>query len=183
MTILRLSRSAAATALALAGLAIAAPAAGAVAPGQWETLASGPGAPGTSDDPGLHRTPDGVLHVAWVQAAGPLDQSPLERTISGGGSLLPGTSTIVSSWVDLSDAAFIDDAGGGLRVFFGGQQTTVTGAPLGVQTATGAGARRRSSRTRTASSRRQPRARVRRCWRSSRSPASPSTPASSRTFR
>lgn len=140
MNIHRLSRSAAATALALAGLAIAAPAAGAVVPGQWETLASGPGAPGTSDDPGLHRTPDGVLHVAWVQAAGPLDQSLLERTISGGGSLLPGTSTIVSSWVDLSDAAFINDAGGGLRVFFGGQQTTVTGTPLGVQTATRAGA-------------------------------------------
>jgi hypothetical protein len=128
-----------ATAVALAAVAGAAPAAHAVVPGQWATLASGPGEPGPSDDPGLHRTPDGILHVAWVHAGGALDESLLERRISASGSLLPGTSTIVSSWVDVADAAFVDEAGGGLRVFFGGQQTTVTGSPLGLQTATALG--------------------------------------------
>jgi hypothetical protein len=128
-----------ATGLAFAALAAAAPAAQAVVPGQWETLASGAGEPGTSDDPGLHRTPDGVLHVAWVSAAGPLSESLLVRRVSAAGSLLPGTSTVVSGWVDVSDGAFVDDPGG-LRIFFGGQQSTVTGTPLGVMTAPAAGA-------------------------------------------
>lgn len=107
----------------------------AVAPGQWGVIATGKGEPGTSEHPGLHRTPDGKLHVAWVHEESALAQSLLERVISESATLLPGTTPIVSSWVNLSDAAFIDEPGG-LRVFFGGQQSTVTGTPLGIQTAT-----------------------------------------------
>ncbi len=122
------------------GLLAAAPMAGAVAPGTWELLApAGPGEPGTSDDPGLHRSPDGVLHVAWVHANGPLDATLSERRFSLAGALQPGASTIADHWVDLGDAAFTDEKTGGLRVFFGGQQTVSTGSPLGLQTATQVG--------------------------------------------
>ncbi len=121
------------------GLLAAAPIAGAVAPGTWELLApAGPGEPGTPADPGLHRSPDGVLHVAWVHSNGPLDATLFERRFSPAGALQPGASTIVDRWVDLGDAAFIDEAGG-LRVFFGGQQTVSPGTPPGLQTATQVG--------------------------------------------
>ena len=130
--------AAVAAAVLAAGLVAAATPALAVSPGQWGTLATGAGEPGTSDHPGLHRTPDGKLHVAWVRTTGPLTRSLLERVIANG-SLEPGTTTIVSSWINLSDAAFTDDPAG-LRVFFGGQQTAETGSPLGVQTATRSGA-------------------------------------------
>jgi hypothetical protein len=121
------------------GLLAAVASAGAVAPGTWEPLApAGPGEPGKSADPGLHRSPDGVLHVAWVHANGPLDATLFERRFSPAGVLQPGTSTIVDHWVDLGDAAFTDEPGG-LRVFFGGQQTVSPGTPLGLQTATQAG--------------------------------------------
>ena len=111
----------------------------AVAPGQWGVIATGKGEPGTSEHPGLHRTPDGKLHVAWVHEESALSHSLLERVISASATLLPGTTPIAKSWVGLSDAAFTDGPGG-LRVFFGGQQTTVTGTPLGIQTATHSGA-------------------------------------------
>jgi hypothetical protein len=135
---LRIVRNAALGWAALGVLAVA-PVAGASAQGRWEPLAvSGPGEPGAIADPGLHRSPDGVLHVAWVHAGGPLDQSLFERRFSPSGVLQPTTSTIVDHWVDLGDAAFVDDTGG-LRVFFGGQQTTNLGTPLGLQTATQSG--------------------------------------------
>ncbi len=129
-------------ALGAAALAIAlaiCPAADAAAPGQWKAIAEGPGAPGPASQPALHRTPDGVLHVAWIHTTAPLDQSLLERTISAAGDVQAGGRIIVAHWVDLADAAFLDEPGGP-RVFFGGQQTTQTGSPLGVQTATPAGA-------------------------------------------
>lgn len=121
------------------GLLAAAPMAGAAAPGTWELLApAGPGEPGTPADPGLHRSPDGVLHVAWEHRNGSLDATLFERRFSPAGTLQPGTSTIADHWVDFGDAAFTDEAGG-LRVFFGGQQTLSSGSPLGLQTATQAG--------------------------------------------
>jgi hypothetical protein len=80
-----------------------------------------------------------VLHVAWVRDNGALDATLLARRFSLAGALQPGTSTIADHWVDLGDAAFTDEKAGGLRVFFGGQQTVSTGSPLGLQTATQVG--------------------------------------------
>jgi hypothetical protein len=111
-------------------------AASAGAPGRWETVSGiGTGEPDTSSDPGVFRTADGVLHVGWVRETGPLSADLLHRTISLAGALGP-TTTIVSGWVGLADPAFLSE-GSGLRIFFGGQNTTNPDALIGVLTSTG----------------------------------------------
>lgn len=103
-------------------------------PGRWGLVSgAGPGEPSAASHPGLFRTADGVLHVGWVRARAQRNDL-LHRAISPAGVLGP-TAPIVSGWVGLADPAFLSEPAG-LRVFFGGQQTTQPGTLLGVLTST-----------------------------------------------
>jgi hypothetical protein len=114
------------------GLVSAASAAG---PGSWTILSEGAGAPSASRDPGLFRTSDGLLHVGWVYANGPLNEDLLHRTVSPAGAL-GAVTPIVRGWTGIADPAFLSESGG-LRVFYGGQSSTTAGAMIGLITATG----------------------------------------------
>lgn len=84
---------------------------------------------------GLARTGDGVLHVAWqreLSSGGALMHTPI-----GVGGSLGSSTTIVSGWSAVGDAALVAEPGGGLRVFFSGIHSTTAGDPLfGLNTAT-----------------------------------------------
>ena len=106
-------------------------------PGRWDTVVKGANVPGGSaSELGLARTGDGALHVAWKERTGPLTEAIRHRSVSAAGRLGP-TSTIVAGWVGLSDPELVVERGGGLRVYFGGQRTTLSDEPLsGLLTAT-----------------------------------------------
>jgi hypothetical protein len=126
-------------ALVLAGLVIQAAAVTATAsppaPGRWK-LVSGvaPGEPPTSRDPGLYRSPDGKLHLAWVRSDGALSQALLYTSFSPAGDMLAPGAPIVQGFADLGDAAFVTTPQGPMEIFFGGQQSTASGAPTGLWT-------------------------------------------------
>lgn len=104
------------------------------APGRWKLVSTvAPSEPSIPDAPGLFRGADGVLHLAWVRRAGPLDQALIYTSFSPAGNMLAAGAPVVQGWADLGDAAFLSTPGG-LRVVFGGQKTTVSGTPLGLQT-------------------------------------------------
>src|SRR5690349_14256467 len=108
-------RAAALTAV-LAALA-AAPTASA-APWQRLTPQDGSG----SDQVGLARTGDGVLHVLWRQRTGGNSEDLLHTPISRAGR--PGAATPVQrGWTSFSNPALVVEAGG-LRAFWGGFRTT-----------------------------------------------------------
>lgn len=84
---------------------------------------------------GLLRTQDGVLHVAWQREAGPTGN--LFHTAVRASGELGATTPIVTGWAGMGDAALVPEAGGGIRLFFNGTRTTITGEPLfGLNTAT-----------------------------------------------
>lgn len=127
--------------LGLAAAVTAPTASGApVAPGAWELLEpASPGSPGKTADPAVFRGPDGLLRVAWVHTNGPLDETLASGTFGADGSRPAVVTPVVSHWTDISDGAFAQEPGG-LQLYFGGQQTTTTGAPLGLMSAAPAGA-------------------------------------------
>jgi hypothetical protein len=120
--------------LALASLAIAGAAATAVAappkPGHWK-LVSGVAAtePAVSDAPGLSRTADGTLHLAWERDSGAL----VYTSFSPAGDMLAPPTEIVQGWTDVGDPAFVS-APGVLEIIFGGQESTAPGASIGLWT-------------------------------------------------
>jgi hypothetical protein len=116
--------------LAALGFAGAASSAG---PGRWTILSEGTGAPAGTRDPGLFRTPDGLLHVGWVYSNGPLNEDLLHRTISPAGAL-GAVTPIVQGWTGIADPAFLSESSG-LRIFYGGERSTTTGDLLGLITA------------------------------------------------
>ena len=114
----------------LCGPAVAAP----VAPGRWELLEpASPGSPGKTSDPGVFRSPSGTLYVAWIHQDGPLDESLKTDAFASDGSLPSAQGVAAAHWTNLSDAAFWDPG----TLFFGGQQGTTAGSPLGLMIADG----------------------------------------------
>ena len=92
-------------------------------PGKWTRVTGIEGVEAVNtDEVGLERTADGVLHVAWTRQAGGLADSLLQSAISANAKSVIGPVTIVgppndglNNSVDLLSAP-----GGGLRVLFSG---------------------------------------------------------------
>ena len=98
-----------------------APAALAGAPGTWTQVTGlGVGAANT-DEIGLARTADGVLHVAWTRApSGVYNDELLHSAIGADGKGVTGPDTILGGLELNSSVDLLTAPDGGLRVFFAG---------------------------------------------------------------
>ena len=110
----------AATALAIA--VCAAPAASAA---PWKRVTTPDGA--STDQVGLARTGDGVLHVVWSHPSGPNTRDLLHTAIGAGGGV-GATNPVQSGWTTVTNAAVVIDPGG-LRAFWGGLRSTDSSDP------------------------------------------------------
>jgi hypothetical protein len=79
------------------------------------------------DQPGLVRTADGVLHLAWSRATSP-NTEDLHHTVIAPNGRLGATSPIAPGWTDFANAALVLDPAG-LRAFVGGIRSTTPGEP------------------------------------------------------
>ena len=111
-----------AAAIAVTIAACAAPSASAA---PWKRVTTPDGA--STDQVGLARTADSVLHLAWSHPTGPNTEDLRHTVISRGGSI-GATTSIQSGWVGFSNAALVVDPSG-LRVFWGGFRTTDSSDP------------------------------------------------------
>ncbi|MBC7461582.1 MAG: hypothetical protein H7287_09505, partial [Thermoleophilia bacterium] len=112
----------AATVFAVAA-AIAAPASNAAA---WRTYTEHPGS--NNDNPSLVRTPDGVLHIAYVDHLASLDNNFRYRTLAPNGVTFSAPNSIVEHWVSLAEGALVT-VGGTPTVIWGGQRTSDVADP------------------------------------------------------
>jgi hypothetical protein len=76
---------------------------------------------------GVARTGDGVLHSAWLRTEPGATRS-LHHTAIARNGRFGATTPIQTGWTFMANPDLLASAGG-LRVFFGGQRTTVTGDP------------------------------------------------------
>jgi hypothetical protein len=112
----------AAAAIALTVAASAAPSASAA---PWQRVTTPDGA--STDQVGLARTGDGVLHLAWSHPTGPNTEDLLHTVISRAGRI-GATTPIQSGWTGFTNAALVVDPPG-LRAFWGGFRTTDSSDP------------------------------------------------------
>ena len=111
-----------AAALAVVIAACVAPSASAA---PWKRVTTADGA--STDQVGLARTADGVLHLAWSHPTGPNTEDLLHTVITPGGRL-GATTPIQSGWTSITNAALVAEPGG-LRAFWGGFRSTDTSDP------------------------------------------------------
>jgi hypothetical protein len=111
--------------LAAVALLLALLAAAPANPAPWSRITASNGS--NTDQVALLRTGDDVLHVAWRRQSGPNSEDVLHTAISGGGRV-GATTPIVTGWATLGNPALVTTPGG-LRVFFGGIRSTVSGEP------------------------------------------------------
>ena len=91
----------------------------------WKRVTTPDGA--STDQVGLARTADGVLHLAWSHPTGPNTEDLRHTAITRSGRI-GATTPIQNGWVGFSNAAIVVDPGG-LRAFWGGFRTTDPGDP------------------------------------------------------
>lgn len=111
-----------AAAVALTIAACAAPSASAA---PWKRVTTPDGA--STDQVGLARTGDGVLHLAWSHPTGPNTEDLLHTVISRAGRI-GATTPIQTGWTGFTNAALVVDPAG-LRAFWGGLRTTDSSDP------------------------------------------------------
>ena len=111
-----------ATAIALL-VAVGAASSASAAP--WKRVTTPDGA--STDQVGLARTGDGVLHLAWSHPTGP-NTEDLNHTVITRSGRLGATSPIQSGWTGFTNAALVVDPGG-LRAFWGGFRSTDSSDP------------------------------------------------------
>ena len=80
-----------------------------------------------SDQVGLARTGDGVLHLVWHKDTGPNTEDLIHTPISRDGRIGAST-TVQSGWTGFSNPALVVEPGG-LRAFWGGFRTTDSNDP------------------------------------------------------
>jgi hypothetical protein len=122
--------------LLVAALLAGVPGAAAAAAPRWSLIAAGGMHP--SDQVGLARTSDGVLHVAWRREGATEDLLQTPITASG---KVGAPVVAVSGWNGIGSPALVAN-GSDLAVFFPGIKTAVTGDPtfgLNLATSTDAG--------------------------------------------
>jgi hypothetical protein len=91
----------------------------------WKRVTTPDGA--STDQVGLARTADGVLHLAWSRPTGP-NTEDLNHTVISRAGRIGATNPIQSGWTGFSNAALVLDPGG-LRAFWGGFRTTDSNDP------------------------------------------------------
>jgi hypothetical protein len=97
---------------------LALPASTAAAP--WKRITTPDGS--STDQVGLARTADGVLHLAWHHPTGPNTADLIHTMITPAGRI-GATSPIQSGWTGFTNTALVAEPGG-LRAFWGGFRTT-----------------------------------------------------------
>jgi hypothetical protein len=110
-------------------------------PGQWTRITATNGR--NTDEVGLARTGDGVLHVAWLRRETGSKEGIWHHSIAADGTVPGSSNAIATDWASANFPDLIRTAGGGLRVFFGGIRTTSPGEPqtaLNTATAPASGA-------------------------------------------
>ena len=91
----------------------------------WKRVTTPDGA--STDQVGLARTGDGVLHLVWSHPTGPNTEDLLHTAIGRAGAIGP-TSPVQSGWTGFTNAAVVVDPGG-LRAFWGGFRSTDSSDP------------------------------------------------------
>jgi hypothetical protein len=111
-----------AAAIALVIGVCAAPAASAA---PWKRVTTPDGA--STDQVGLARAGDGVLHLVWSHPTGPNTEDLLHTAIAANGRI-GATNPVQSGWTGFTNAAVVVDPGG-LRAFWGGFRSTDSSDP------------------------------------------------------
>ena len=91
----------------------------------WKRVTTPDGS--STDQVGLARTADGVLHVAWHHPTGP-NTADLNHTVITRAGRVGATSPIQSGWTGFTNTALVTEPGG-LRAFWGAFRTTDTNDP------------------------------------------------------
>jgi hypothetical protein len=81
----------------------------------------------STDQVGLARTGDGVLHVAWHHPTGP-NTEDLNHTVISPAGRVGATNAIQAGWTGFTNTALVVEPGG-LRAFWGGFRTTDSSDP------------------------------------------------------
>jgi hypothetical protein len=104
---------------------VAACAASSASAAPWKRVTTPDGA--STDQVGLARTGDGVLHLAWSHPTGP-NTEDLNHTVITPRGTIGATTPIQSGWTGFTNAALVVDPGG-LRAFWGGFRSTDSADP------------------------------------------------------
>jgi hypothetical protein len=115
-----------ATLIAAVGLLLIPATTGAGGPGAWTRIQAGNAAEAT---PGLARTADGTLHVAWVRGGG-ASADVVQQAIASNGSLSGQPTVIASSWQVVNPDVDLVRTGGGLRAVWAGVRAGVAGGEI-----------------------------------------------------
>ena len=91
----------------------------------WQRLTTPDGS--STDQVGLVRSADGVLHVAWHHRTGP-NTEDLNHTVISRAGRIGATSPIQSGWTGFTNTALVVEPGG-LRAFWGGFRSTDSSDP------------------------------------------------------
>ena len=102
--------------------ACAAPSASAAS---WKRVTTPDGA--STDQVGLARTGDGVLHLVWSHPTGP-NTEDLNHTVITANGKIGATNPVQVGWSNITNAALVVDPGG-LRAFWGGLRSTESTDP------------------------------------------------------
>jgi hypothetical protein len=105
---------------AVIAVLIAVGAASSASAAPWKRITTPDGA--STDQVGLARTADGVLHIAWSHPTGP-NTEDLNHTVVGPGGRIGATNPIQTGWIGFTNTALVLDPGG-LRAFWGGFRST-----------------------------------------------------------
>jgi hypothetical protein len=95
-------------------------------PGEWTRITEITGS--NLDEAALARTPDGVLHVAWLRKNGPRVDY-MHSAISENGNALGDATPIVTGWTTLVNPTLLGSPAGDLHLFFSGIRSTDYGDP------------------------------------------------------
>jgi hypothetical protein len=106
----------------VAGVALsAAGAASAGPPGVWTRIGDPTGT--STEQVGVARTPDGVLHVAWLRKNG-AGADLMHTAIARNGRAAGRPAAIVTGWAQIESPALVASPDGSLRAVFGGTRST-----------------------------------------------------------
>ncbi len=108
---------------------VPAPAAPRGTPGSWTKISAGPASTGsTTFSASLYRTADQVLHVVYPRSLGASGEQIGHTAVRANGTTALQNDVLPSPWsIVESTPTVIGDGAGGLRVVFGGQQSTSPG--------------------------------------------------------
>src|SRR5262245_26836406 len=112
-------------AAAAIAVTIAACAATSASAAPWKRVTTPDGS--STDQVGMARTGDGVLHLAWSHPTGPNREDLRHTAISRAGRIGANTP-MQTGWTGFTNAALVVDPAG-LRAFWGGFRTTDSNDP------------------------------------------------------